>query len=163
MKRTLAISLIALGLAACQQQAKVPEAAPSAEGTAKVGAPAAALAVTGGTLVLPAVKGNPGAAYFDLANGTAKPATLAAVTIAGAEKAEMHQTTGGSMAPVDTVEVKAGETVKFERGGRHVMIFGLADSVQAGGSFLAWRKMPLIVVIVAAAVVTALLRVAGIN
>ena len=29
--------------------------------------------------------------------------------------------------------------------------------------FLAWRKMPLIVVIVAAAVVTALLRLAGIN
>ena len=29
--------------------------------------------------------------------------------------------------------------------------------------FLAWRKLPLIVVIVAAAVVTALLRIAGIN
>jgi uncharacterized integral membrane protein len=29
--------------------------------------------------------------------------------------------------------------------------------------FLAWRKMPLIVVIVAAAVVTSLLRLAGIN
>ena len=29
--------------------------------------------------------------------------------------------------------------------------------------FLAWRKMPLIVVIIAAAVVTALLRLAGIN
>jgi len=29
--------------------------------------------------------------------------------------------------------------------------------------FLAWRKMPLIVVIFAAAVVTALMRVAGIN
>ena len=37
-------------------------------------------------------------------------------------------------------------------------VLGVAFAV-----FLAWRKMPLIVVIVAAAVVTALLRVAGIN
>ncbi len=37
-------------------------------------------------------------------------------------------------------------------------VLGVAFAV-----FLAWRKMPLIVVIVAAAVVTALLRVAGIH
>ncbi|ENA0611388.1 AzlD domain-containing protein [Enterobacter bugandensis] len=37
-------------------------------------------------------------------------------------------------------------------------VLGVAFAV-----FLAWRKMPLIVVIVAAAVVTALLRLAGIN
>lgn len=37
-------------------------------------------------------------------------------------------------------------------------VLGVAFAV-----FLAWRKMPLIVVIIAAAVVTALLRLAGIN
>lgn len=40
---------------------------------------------------------------------------------------------------------------------------GMARSWVGFAVFLAWRKMPLIVVIIAAALVTALLRLAGIN
>lgn len=121
-----ALLLAALALAACQQS-KAPEAESSPD--AKPG-----ITVDGGVLTLPVVKGNPGAAYFSIANGGGKPATLAAVTIAGADKAEMHETKGGSMEPLSSLEIKPGETVKFERGGKHVMAFGLGDAVKAGGT-----------------------------
>ena len=129
-----AIICAALALAACQQ-----EKAPEAQGTASA-APEAApeakpgITVSQGVLVLPAVKGNPGAAYFTIANGDKSASTIAAVSIDGAAKAEMHETTGGSMAPVADLTVKPGETVKFERGGKHVMVFAIADTVKPGGS-----------------------------
>ena len=119
-----------LALCACQQEAKAPEQA------AESGAPDAkpGLVATDGALVLPAVKGNPGVAYFTLTNQGDKPATLAGVSIDGVEKAEMHATQGGTMVPVANVEIKPGEIVKFEQGGRHVMLFGLSDKVTAGGA-----------------------------
>lgn len=87
-----------------------------------------------GVLVLPVVKGNPGVAYFAVSNGGTAAGTLAAVVVDGAAKAEMHETKGASMAAVGTVEIKPGETVRFERGGKHVMLFGLADTVKPGGT-----------------------------
>lgn len=123
-KSALLLPLLALSLSACQKEAATPEtSAPDAK---------PGISASNGTLVLPVVKGNPGAAYFDLTNGGDKSATLAAVNIQGAEKAEMHETIGGSMAPVAALEVKPGETAKFERGARHVMAFGIADTVKAG-------------------------------
>lgn len=116
----------ALALSACQQQAEKP-ADPSPE--AKPG-----LTLSDGRLTMPAVMGNPGAAYFTLKNGGDKPATLAAVFIDGAEKAEMHETKGGSMAPLTALEVKAGEEVKFAPGGKHVMAFGLKPDLSPGSS-----------------------------
>ena len=62
-----------------------------------------------------------------------KPASLAAVHIEGAAKAEMHQTTGGQMAPVDKIDVAPGSEAKFAPGGLHVMAFELADTLVAGG------------------------------
>lgn len=114
--------LAALALAGCQQ-AKAPDAGPDAK---------PGITVSGGVLVLPAVKGRPGVAYFDLANGGEVSASLAAVVIDGASKAEMHESKGGSMAPVNDLALKPGETVKFERGGKHVMVFDIADTVQSG-------------------------------
>lgn len=124
------LMLAALALGACQQ-GKAPEAEATAQSApdAKPG-----ISVSGGVLVLPAVKGNPGAAYFELANGGDKPSTLAAVSIDGAGKAEMHETLGGSMAPVKDLAVKPGETVKFERGGKHIMVFDIAEGVKSGGT-----------------------------
>lgn len=128
------VILSALVLAGCQQNT-TPEAEKTAA-SATEAAPEAkpGITVSGGLLVLPAVKGNPGAAYFDLANGGAAASTVAAVSIDGAGKAEMHETSGGSMAPVADLAVKPGETVKFVRGGKHVMVFDIADRVKPGGT-----------------------------
>lgn len=127
----LVLAPLALGLAlsACQKQASAPAAAASNGPEAKPG-----VAVSGGTLVLPAVKGNPGVAYFDVANSDAKAVALAAVAVDGAAKAEMHQTTGGSMGPVDRVEIDPNTSVKFAPGALHVMLFDLDPKLTAGGS-----------------------------
>ena len=118
-----AVLAAALPLAACQQT-KDPAAQTGTEANpdAKPG-----LSVSDGVLVLPAVKGNPGAAYFTLA-------TLAAVHIDGAGKAEMHETKGGEMQPLAPVPLDPGASVKFAPGGKHVMAFELADTLQAGGT-----------------------------
>lgn len=121
----LAISLTAL--TACGQQAAKDEAATAAP-EAEPG-----LALTGATLVLPAVKGNPAGGYFTLVNNGEKPVTLAGVSVSGAARAEMHETKGGSMEPLASLEIKPGETVKFERGGKHIMAFDL-DAKLAPGS-----------------------------
>ena len=59
---------------------------------------------------------------------------LAAVFVEGAGKAEMHETKGGKMEPLNWAEIAPGATVTFERGGKHVMLFDLADTVKAGGT-----------------------------
>lgn len=122
----LAVSLAALS--ACGQQAAKDEASQAAP-EAKPG-----LTLSEGALVLPAVKGNPAGGYFTLVNNGDKAVTLAAVSVTGAARAEMHETTGESMAPLATLEIKPGETVKFERGGKHVMAFELDPTLAAGGS-----------------------------
>ena len=116
----------ALVLAACQK-AETPAAETEPDG--KPG-----LSVSDGTLILPAVKGRPGAAYFTLSNGSDAPATLVSVYIDGADKAEMHVTEGGTMAPLDLVQLDPGTSVTFAPDGKHVMVFGLADTVKAGGT-----------------------------
>jgi copper(I)-binding protein len=116
---------LGLGLGACRQTGT--PAQQEAPGKAE-------LTVTGGQLVLPAVAGNPGAAYFTLVNGTKDPASLAAVSVAGATKAEMHETTAGSMQPLTNLTLGPGATLTFERGGKHVMLFGVAKSLKAGDS-----------------------------
>lgn len=124
---TTALTLFTL--AACQQQKQPETPASEAAPDAKPG-----LSVSGGVLMLPVVKGNPGVAYFTLANGSDKPARLAAVFIEGAGKAEMHETKGGSMAALEEVEIAPGKSVRFERGGKHVMLFDLSDELTAGAT-----------------------------
>lgn len=124
----------ALALAACQQTAGTPEGGASASGDAAAPDAKPGIVATDGSLVLPVVKGNPGVAYFTVHNGGEKAATLAAISIDGVDKAEMHETSGGTMAATPTVAIAPGETVRFERGGRHVMLFGVGSKVTAGGS-----------------------------
>ena len=123
------LALLALALGACQKQAKQGEAAPNASS-----APAAkpGMTLSEGRLVLPAVKGNPAAAYFALANGGKGTVSIAAVTIDGAGKAEVHQTMGGSMSPVDRIDIEPGTTIKLEPGGLHVMAFDVEPRLEAG-------------------------------
>ncbi len=124
--RLIALPLM-LALAACQQQqAKQDE--PAAVPEAKPG-----MAVIGGRLVLPAVKGNPGAAYFKLENTGSGTVSLAAVSIEGAAKAEVHQTMTDTMMPVDQIDVDPGSAVDFRPGELHVMAFDLDPKLAPGG------------------------------
>jgi copper(I)-binding protein len=132
--------LAVLALAACQQN-KAPEAPASEAASSEVPSSAAAspeakpgITASEGVLRLPAVKGNPGAAYFSVSNGGPAAATLSAVHVDGAGRTEMHESMGGSMAPLKEVSLAAGETVKFAPGGKHVMLFDLDPKLAAGGT-----------------------------
>lgn len=128
-----AIILAMLALAGCQQQPAEKQAGPQAAATANGPDAKPGLALQAGRLVLPAVKGNPGAAYFMLDNASGKTAVLAALTIDGAAKAEMHRTEGSKMEGVERLEIAPGTSLAFEPGKLHVMVFGLDAKLQADG------------------------------
>lgn len=130
---SVALSLAGLALAGCggdpaEQAETAPDSIPG-------------VTVTNARLVLPAVKGNPGAVYFDLAYGdpgTSARVGLNRVDVAGAKSAVLHeysdwnlQKTMMEMAPP---VIAKGETLKFEPGGKHVMAMELDESLAAGGS-----------------------------
>lgn len=121
-----AVLLAALAISACQQQA------PAGEDGGPDGKPG--LEVTEGVLVLPAVKGNPGAAYFTLSNASDTETSLAAVHIDGAGKTELHESKDGTMERLNWVQLQPGEKVTFARGGKHVMAFDLDDKLAPGGT-----------------------------
>jgi copper(I)-binding protein len=113
-----------LALGACHHAPKGPDA-PATE--VKPG-----IVLTDGRLVLPAVKGNPAAAYFTVANQAGAAAHVVKITVAGANSAEMHETVGGEMRPVPVLDLAPGQHVLFAPGGRHVMVFGLPATVKPG-------------------------------
>ena len=85
---------------------------------------------------LPAVAGNPGAAYFTLSGGPAD-ATLTEVASPQAIRAEMHDNVseGGmmKMTPITAgLAVPKGSEVKFAPGGKHVMLFDINPAVKPG-------------------------------
>lgn len=84
---------------------------------------------------LPAVEGRPAAGYFVLNGGEADDVLLA-VESPRAGTIELHETRmeGGAMRmrPIMSVPVPAGETVAFEPGGRHAMLFGLDPEITPG-------------------------------
>jgi periplasmic copper chaperone A len=78
-----------------------------------------------------------GAAYLTITNGTGQADALLGVSTPAATSAEIHETmAAGSgmmgMQPVDRVEIPAGQTVKLEPGGFHIMLNGLAAELKAG-------------------------------
>lgn len=98
---------------------------------------------------LAAVPANPSAAYFTL-NGGARDETLTGVATGSAARAEMHESMnqGGtmSMMPVKLVAIRAGGTVSFAPGGKHVMLFGLkpvkpGDTIPLSLSFASGRTV----------------------
>lgn len=94
---------------------------------------------------LPAVTGNPGAAYFTIHGGSEK-ANLVAVSAKFAVRAELHESMkhdmaghegmnmGGSMSmePVKDIAIQPGDAITFEPGGKHVMLFDIAPTLKAG-------------------------------
>jgi len=93
-------------------------------------------AVTEATVRLPAVKGNPGAAYFTL-HGGENDRTLVKITSPAVGSAEMHDMkTENGMAMMVPIEgglpVPKGATVSFQSGGKHVMLYDLKPELKAG-------------------------------
>ncbi len=93
-------------------------------------------AVTDATVRLPAVKGNPGAAYFTL-HGGEKARTLVKITSPDVGSAEMHdmkvENGMSMMAPMEGgLPVPKGATISFQSGGKHVMLFDMKPSLKAG-------------------------------
>lgn len=85
---------------------------------------------------LPAVPGNPGAAYFTVQGGD-QADTLLAVTTPAALRTEMHESMKGdhgmmAMEPVKDVAVPAHAPLAFAPGGKHVMLFDLGPQVKSG-------------------------------
>ena len=92
--------------------------------------------VTKAWVRLPAVAGQPAAAYFTLA-GDRREERLVKIESTLARNTQMHESMAGAggmtgMAPIAAVVVPAGGTVQFRPGGRHAMLFGLDPVVTPG-------------------------------
>lgn len=85
----------------------------------------------------PAPAGGTGAGFFSVTNNNTGPDVLIAVESPIARKVQMHETSmaDGMMRMEqlkDGVPLKAGQTVAFEPGGKHVMFIGLVRPLKAG-------------------------------
>ena len=120
--RKWAIVGLAMLAASCGDNASAP--AP-AEATPSPAASAQGIVLSDARVQLPVVSGRPGAAYFTLTQATGAARKLTGVTVALAGRAEMHETVGGTMKPLSDVALTPGTTLKFEPGGKHVMLFDL--------------------------------------
>ncbi|MES2493637.1 MAG: copper chaperone PCu(A)C [Pseudomonadota bacterium] len=140
ISRTATLPLLLLALPACQQSPQPDQTGANTADTQSAAAPDAkpGLSAKDGRFALPAVKGNPGAGYFTLANGSDKAVVIAAVDVAGAGMAMLHQTktTGGtaSMEMMENAQVLPGATLDFAPGGNHVMVDGVPADWKPGAS-----------------------------
>lgn len=75
------------------------------------------------------------AGYFTARNGTDDAVVLSGARSEQARSIEMHITVQDGnmmrMRRLEAVEIAPGETVRFEPGGRHLMVFGV-DSLETG-------------------------------
>ena len=113
---TVTLAVSALAFASCGQKETLP--------------------VTDATVRLPAVAGNPGAAYFTVHGGD-KDGRLVSISSPQAGRIEMHDVKmeGGmmTMTPIDNgLAIPKGATIKFETGGRHAMLFDMTPGLKAG-------------------------------
>lgn len=84
---------------------------------------------------LPAVDGRPAAAYFVL-NGGESGDTLLAIDSERVATVELHETIMDDeamrMRPIMSADIPPGETIVFEPGGRHGMLFGIDPEITPG-------------------------------
>jgi len=82
------------------------------------------------------IEGRPSAGYFVI-HGGPQPVSLRGVVTPSALRLEMHETVDENgvsmMRPIDRVEVPAAGEVKFEPGGRHIMLFGIDGGALKAG------------------------------
>jgi copper(I)-binding protein len=120
IRAALALTIAAVLPMACSEAPQQADTSPDApEG----------ISIENARLMLPAVKGNPGALYFDVKNDSDKNRVIRAVSVEGVGKAEMHN---GDMQMIMQLTVPPKATSGFEPGGEHVMAMDLADTVAAG-------------------------------
>lgn len=119
---TIVAGGLALALASCgstePQPAPITAAQPSPEAPPGI-------TLSDARIQLPLVSGRPGAAYFTVSQANGAPRKVVAIAVEMAGRAEMHETRGGTMTPMNDVPIGAGKTVKFAPGGYHVMLFDL--------------------------------------
>lgn len=158
IRKTAVLALCAtipLALGACRGKPTEPAATATAiddvqngamTGPAMTGAPETAAvtdvptaapagyALTGSRIILPAVKGSPGVAYFQVS--VPEATTITEVKVSGVGHAELMDTTHAgdmnSMKPVEKVEVTPGAPNFFTTGGRHVMLHDIDDDLHPG-------------------------------
>ena len=92
--------------------------------------------VTRAWVRLPAVAGQPAAAYFTI-HGDRADERLVKIESTLARDTQMHESMAGmagmtGMAPITAVPLPAGGTLQFKPGGRHAMLFGLDPVVSPG-------------------------------
>ena len=94
------------------------------------------LNVDGGYVRLNANPDAPSAGYFTI-HGGPEPVVLRGVTTDAAVRLEMHESVTqdgmARMKAIDTVDVPAGETIKFEPGGKHLMLWQINSQAIAAG------------------------------
>ncbi len=94
-----------------------------------------ALSVDKGYIRLAAVPGRPAVAYFTVHGGTSDT-TLIDVNSPVSVKSEMHQSmsagTMATMKPLGDVPVRAGSSVVFAPGGKHLMLFDMNPGIKPG-------------------------------
>ncbi|WP_271077837.1 copper chaperone PCu(A)C [Aurantiacibacter sp. MUD61] len=126
----LTASLAVLSLAACGGETEEP-ATEVAESDCPPG-----VSVADGWLAMPAVAGNPAAAYFTISNTNEDAVTIRSAEMIGSESAMLHETAEWSMEEdmqeLFTQRVEPGEDLEFAPGGKHVMIMGMSDGLEAG-------------------------------
>ncbi len=88
----------------------------------------------------PTLVGQNAAIYFVIDNATRQDDTLLSIRGEIADSMEAHLSTMDangvvSMKPQESVFVPAGEQVKFEPGGLHVMVVDIAKDLQVGDTF----------------------------
>lgn len=118
MRIPAATTFLCLALAACG----VPRADPQ-------------VSVENARVTLPAVKGRPGAGYFDL-KASGQPLRLAAVTSPRVQRIELHESMGGHgamrMEPLKEASFPADGKLAFAPGGKHAMLFGIDPALKVG-------------------------------
>ena len=128
---SLALVACALPMAGCNQSAGGAE-----DGAAQ--ADATGLVVTNARMMLPPVAGNPAAIYFDVENAGERNVAVRSASVEGAGRAEIHATTEWdgqmTMGEMGPVMIPAGGSDTFEPGAKHVMVFDLDPSLEAGGT-----------------------------
>jgi copper(I)-binding protein len=87
----------------------------------------------------PGSKGRMSGAYLNIINGTAHADTLKAVNSSIAGKTETHETFEveegiTEMRPADEIVIPAGQIVKLQPGGLHLMLMNLKKDISPGDS-----------------------------
>ena len=125
--RHFALPLVVFAATVMLGGCKAADQPAAAASSTAAGIPGVTLA--GARLVLPAVPGNPGAAYFALDNESKSTVAIVSVAIAGAGKTEIHT---ADMNMVDRAEAEPRTTLTFAPGKLHVMVYDVNADLKAG-------------------------------